>query len=78
MLLFGTLLSTRQQIIGREVSCGELVTESFEEFYPGDNLVVLEPMLKLVAKDTETDAIEGLANFNNLHANVFDPVVKIS
>lgn len=63
-LLFGSLPSSRQQMVEKAVESRELVIYPLDPTYSQDELAVIEPIIELVAKDSATDAIKPLAKLN--------------
>lgn len=63
-LLFGSLPTSRQQLVEKAVASGEIAIDSLDSAYPENRLKVVESIIEVVAKDSTTDAIERLTTLN--------------
>lgn len=77
MLLFGSLLSSCQQIVERAVESMKIVIDPLDVDYPGDRLAVNECIIESATKDLVTGAINRLAKLHKAASTYIERIIGL-
>lgn len=71
-ILFHSLLRLSQQLVEKEMECGNLIFDSVNPGYLFERLDTVEAIINIIARDSTLDAIRRLARLRKVATSCFD------